>query len=70
MIAAESQRGRRVTDKRVGQTLDQKYRPRQESARGRTRRIKEDLLASVPGVSPVVARTLIADMKCGIAETR
>lgn len=79
MIAAESQRGRRVLDKRasgkrlvrsiarVKKALEAELAELDamidEAVRGSpVWRAKEDLLASVPGVGPVVARTLIADM--------
>jgi transposase len=79
MIAAESQRGRRVADKRASGKRLAKSIARvkkaleaelaeldamiDEAVRGSPFwREKEDLLASVPGVGPVVARTLIADM--------
>src|SRR5215218_1615650 len=74
MMAAEGQRGRRVDHKRVARSiarvkktleaelaeLDQEIG---DQVRGSPlRREKEDLLVSVPGVGPVVARTLLAEL--------
>src|SRR5215217_7793994 len=74
MMAAEGQRGRRVDHKRVARSiarvkktlkaelaeLDQEIG---DQVRGSPLwREKEDLLVSVPGVGPVVARTLLAEL--------
>ena len=73
MMAAEGQRGRRVDHKRVARsiarvkkTLEAELAVDQEigdQVRGSPLwREKQDLLVSVPGVGPVVARTLLAEL--------
>ena len=74
MSAAESQRAKRVCDKRLSKSIVRlKTALEKELAeidieiddnmRGSPAwREKEDLLTSVPGVGPIVARTLIAEM--------
>jgi transposase len=74
MMAAEGQRGRRVDHKRVAKsiarvrkTLEAELAALDQEIDGEVRgspvwRDKEDLLVSVPGVGPVVARTLLAEL--------
>jgi transposase len=74
MIVAERQRQKRFTDRRlqksIGRLLEALQRELSEvdaeidtDIRGSSAwREKEDLLASVPGVGPTIARTLIAEM--------
>lgn len=74
MMAAEGQRERRLTDKRLRKSIARLRKVLEkelaeldgeidESVRGSpVWREKEDLLASVPGIGPVIARTLIADL--------
>jgi transposase len=74
MIGAERQRERRVTMpslrksiKRVVGTLEKELNNLDQDIDGAVRgspawREKEDLLASVPGVGPIIARTLIAEL--------
>jgi transposase len=74
MMAAEGQRGRRAENKRVTKSiarvrktleaeLDALDREIDDAVRGSPAwRAKEDLLVSVPGVGPVVARTLLAEL--------
>lgn len=74
MIVAERQRQKRFTDRRlqksIGRLLEALQRELSEvdaeidtDIRGCSAwREKEDLLASVPGVGPTIARTLIAEM--------
>ena len=74
MMAAEGQRGRRSDNKRVAKSiarvrktleaeLDALDREIDDAVRGSPAwRAKEDLLVSVPGVGPVVARTLLAEL--------
>lgn len=74
MMAAEGQRERRLTDKRLKRSIARLRKALEkelaeidgaidDSVRGSpVWREKEDLLASVPGVGPVIARTLIAEL--------
>lgn len=74
MMAAEGQRERRHSDKRLKKSilrlrkalekeLAELDREIDDQVRGSPAwREKEDLLASVPGVGPIIARTLIAEM--------
>jgi transposase len=74
MMAAEGQRERRVTDKRLKKSIARLRKALEkelaeldseidDSVRGSPAwREKEDLLASVPGVGPTIARTLIAEL--------
>src|SRR6185436_8587790 len=74
MMAAEGQRGRRVDHKRVAKsiarvrkTLEAELAALDQEIGDQVRgsplwREKEDLLVSVPGVGPVVARTLLAEL--------
>jgi transposase len=74
MMAAEGQRERRLTDPRLKKSIIRLRKALQkellevdgeidDSVRGSPAwREKEDLLASVPGVGPVIARTLIAEL--------
>jgi len=74
MMAAEGQRERRSTDKRLQRSivrlrkaLEKELAELDGEIRDRVRgspvwREKEDLLASVPGIGPVIARTLIAEL--------
>jgi transposase len=74
MMAAEGQRGRRVDHKRVARsiarvrkTLEAELAELDQEIGDEVRgsplwREKEDLLVSVPGVGPVVARTLVAEL--------
>jgi transposase len=74
MMAAEGQRGRRVDHKRVARsiarvrkTLEAELAEVDQEIGDQVRgsplwREKEDLLVSVPGVGPVVARTLLAEL--------
>jgi len=74
MMAAEGQRGRRVDHKRVAKsiarvrkTLEAELAALDQEIGNQVRgsplwREKEDLLVSVPGVGPVVARTLLAEL--------
>ena len=74
MVKAEQQRKKRLTNKRLLQSIARLLKALQkelseidaeidESMRGSPAwRDKEDLLASVPGVGPVIARTLIAEL--------
>ena len=74
MMAAEGQRERRLTDKRLRKSIARLRKAMEKELAeldgeidGRVRGSpvwaeKEDLLASVPGVGPVIARTLIAEL--------
>jgi transposase len=74
MMAAEGQRERRLTDKRLKKSIARLRKALEkelaeldseidDSMRGTPAwREKEDLLTSVPGVGPVIARTLIAEL--------
>lgn len=74
MMAAEGQRERRLSDKRLKRSIARLRKALEkelaeidgaidESVHGSpVWREKEDLLASVPGVGPVIARTLIAEL--------
>jgi transposase len=74
MIVAERQRQKRLTSKRLQKSitrllaalqkeLSDLERDIDDSVRGTPAwREKEDLLASVPGIGPVIARTLIAEL--------
>lgn len=74
MMAAEGQRERRLTDKRLKKSITRLRKALErelaeldgeidDSVRGSpVWREKEDLLASVPGVGPTIARTLIAEL--------
>jgi transposase len=74
MMAAEGQRDRRALDKRLKKSIARLRKALEkelaeldaaidDSIRGSPAWVeKEDLLASVPGVGPVVARTLIAEL--------
>ena len=74
MMAAEGQRERRVSDKRVRKSIARLRRAMENELTELDGEIddqvrgspvwaeKEDLLASVPGVGPVIARTLIAEL--------
>lgn len=74
MIVAERQRQRRTTERRLLRSIDRLLdalqrelsevdRDIDEDIRGSPAwREKEELLASVPGVGPVISRTLIAEM--------
>jgi transposase len=74
MMAAEGQRERRLTDKRLRKSIARLRKALEkelaeldseidDSVRGSPAwREKEDLLASVPGVGPIIARTLIAEL--------
>lgn len=74
MMAAEGQRERRVTDKRLRKSIARLRKAMEkelaeldseidDQVRGSTVWAqKEDLLASVPGIGPVIARTLIAEL--------
>jgi transposase len=74
MMAAEGQRERRATDRRLKKSIARLKRGLEkelaeidaeidDNVRGSPAwREKEDLLASVPGVGPVIARTLIAEL--------
>jgi transposase len=74
MMAAEGQRERRSADKRLKRSiarlrkaLEKELAELESEIRDSVRgspvwREKEDLLASVPGVGPVIARTLIAEL--------
>jgi transposase len=74
MMAAEGQRERRLTDKRLRKSIARLRKALEKElaeldgeiddyVRGsRVWAEKEDLLASVPGVGPVIARTLIAEL--------
>ena len=68
MLVAERQRERRVSDRRLARSLTRliKALERELAALDQVRacpawREKEDLLACVPGVGPVTARTLLAE---------
>jgi transposase len=74
MIAAESQRARRITSKRLMQSMERLRKALEnelaeidaeidDSIRSSPIwRDKEDLLRSVPGIGPTIARTLIAEL--------
>lgn len=74
MMAAEGQRERRLTDKRLKRSIARLRKVLEkelaeldgeidDSVRGSpVWREKEDLLASVPGIGPIIARTLIAEL--------
>jgi transposase len=74
MMAAEGQRERRLIDKRLRKSIARLRKALEkelaeldsaidDSVRGSPAwREKEDLLASVPGVGPIIARTLIAEL--------
>jgi transposase len=74
MMGAEGQRERRASDKRVQKSIERLRKALEKALAEIDAEIddnvrgspvwaeKEDLLASVPGVGPVVARTLIAEM--------
>jgi transposase len=74
MMAAEGQRERRVTDKRLKKSIARLRKAMERELAELDGEIddqmrgspvwaeKEDLLASVPGVGPVIARTLIAEL--------
>jgi transposase len=74
MMAAEGQRERRLSDKRLHKSIARLRKALEkelaeldgeidDQVRGSPAWVeKEDLLASVPGVGPVVARTLIAEL--------
>ena len=74
MMAAEGQRERRLTDKRLKKSIIRLRKALEKELAELDGEIddhvrgspvwaeKEDLLASVPGVGPIIARTLIADL--------
>lgn len=74
MMAAEGQRERRLTDKRLRKSIARLRKALEkelteldseidDQMRGSPAwREKEDLLASVPGIGPIIARTLIAEL--------
>lgn len=74
MMAAEGQRERRVTDKRLRKSIARLRKAMEKELAELDGEIddqvrgspvwaeKEDLLASVPGVGPIIARTLIAEL--------
>jgi transposase len=74
MMAAEGQRERRLTDKRLRKSIARLRKALEkelaeldseidDSVRGSPAwREKEELLASVPGIGPIIARTLIAEL--------
>jgi len=74
MMAAEGQRERRITDKRLKRSIARLRKALEkelaeidneidDSVRGSPAwREKEDLLASVPGIGAIIARTLIAEL--------
>jgi transposase len=74
MMAAEGQRERRLTDKRLKKSIARLRKALEkelteldseidDQMRGSPAwREKEDLLASVPGIGPIIARTLIAEL--------
>lgn len=74
MMAAEGQRERRLTDKRLRKSIARLRKAMEKELAELDGEIddrvrgspvwaeKEDLLASVPGIGPVVARTLIAEL--------
>jgi len=74
MMAAEGQRERRMTDKRLKKSIARLRKAMEKELAELDGEIddhvrgspvwaeKEDLLASVPGVGPVIARTLIAEL--------
>jgi transposase len=74
MMAAEGQRERRLTDKRLRKSIARLRKAMEKELAELDGEIddrvrgspvwaeKEDLLASVPGVGPVIARTLIAEL--------
>src|SRR5215213_10175241 len=72
MMAAEGQRGRRVDHKRVARSIARVKKTLEAELAELDQEIgdqvrgsplwKEDLLVSVPGVGPVVARTLLAEL--------
>ena len=74
MMAAEGQRGRRLTDKRLQNSIARLRKALEKELAELDGEIddhvrgspvwaeKEDLLASVPGVGPVIARTLIGEL--------
>jgi transposase len=74
MIVAERQRQKRLTEKRLRQSIARLLRALEKELAALDRDIddavrgspawreKEDLLASVPGVGPIIARTLLAEL--------
>jgi transposase len=74
MMAAEDQRERRLTDKRLKKSIARLRKAMEKELAeldgeiddhvrsSPVRAEKEDLLASVPGVGPIIARTLIAEL--------
>jgi transposase len=74
MMAAEGQRERRITDKRLRKSIarlrkamERELAELDDEIDDHIRRSsvwaeKEDLLASVPGIGPIIARTLIAEL--------
>ncbi len=74
MIGAERQRGKRMTSRRLQNSIARLVKALEkelasvdddidDAVRGSPAwRVKENLLASVPGVGPVIARTLIAEL--------
>jgi transposase len=74
MIGAERQRGMRITVPRLRKSIDRVVRTLEKELSDLDRDIddavrgspawreKEDLLASVPGVGPVIARTMLAEL--------
>jgi transposase len=74
MMAAEGQRDRRFSEKRLKKSIARLRKAMEKELAELDREIhdqvrgspawaeKEDLLASVPGVGPVIARTLLADL--------
>ena len=74
MMAAEGQRERRLTDKRLRKSIARLRKAMEKELAELDSAIddqvrgspvwaeKEDLLASVPGIGPVIARTLIAEL--------
>ena len=74
MMAAEGQRERRLTDKRLKKSIARLRKAMEKELAELDGEIddhvrgspvwaeKENLLASVPGVGPVIARTLIAEL--------
>jgi len=74
MMAAEGQRERRMTDKRLKKSIARLRKAMEKELAELDGEIdnhvrgspvwaaKEDLLASVPGIGPVIARTLIAEL--------
>jgi transposase len=74
MIAAESQRARRLTSARLKKSIARLHKALEKELSDLDREIgdhvrgspawaeKEDLLASVPGIGPTIARSLIAEL--------